>query len=797
MDAASQQKSITFISFELSENESNQAGAGSNPFQQWLQQWPADGGSILLRDERLAQETCRSIDAQLATHQQGVWLLTEHRQERNYLNAFLTWLHFWLMRCLFGLRKAPSQAAALWIEDAESARTTLQTLAQQHATDSRPSWARRWLATTGFAPPSSQQLDRLAMALAVEGHAIRQIEFDSRESIPRPVNWRTRFKALATRLMAMALVWSDWWNWKCFPSQNRWSLQTGTTPNTLSQPKRRWHALAGLSLLVLSIGVLAYQLNYPLFEPDEARNAQLAINIVETGDWVSLRLGPEPYWDKPPAVAWGTALAYRTFGISAWTTRLVSNLSALLTVMLVFCFGRLLVGFRAAWLGGVLLLLSTGFVVCGRYATMDAAITLCATTMLGSLYLAVRDDRFRSGFWLLASIACGVGLLVKGPVIGVLTVPPFLVWMAVTRNPQLWRITRWLVMAVIALSIAGPWFVTMGLTEPEFLVYFFWKHHVVRFSDAFNHREPFWFYLPVVVLGTFPASLLLPTLLPLFRKYGPACRQALTPATGLLAIYAAWVIGFFSLSDSKLPTYILPSFPAVALLYATAAVAFVDDLKRQPNLSDRFVLYFQSIPRRVAASIVTAVVVFSIVSALLFKQNALSGGFLVLAMVGSVFSVAAWLLNQKLRYAVGLTLALGLMFVVTITAYVLPGVSTFRSIQRTTAQLQAEEPLADLPIVFYNHENYGCQLWLPDEKVTSFDDYQFVQLLNYLEKHPRCLIISRLEAMEMLRSNLPEEYHLSAVKGARRLYLCYPESPLPDAAVERLSERLSPVTFSR
>lgn len=774
----------------------------------WQQAVAKVQGPVLIWDQRLSDRALSLIPSgsQQVDHQ--VHLLIENRRQRSYLGTLLTWIHYWLARCLFGIRKSPRLPAAIWFADATSLQSLLKSIPPS-SPRVPPTWLReklhRWIPTA----PREQMLDRLIAATALSELSLQQTEWDHPDPLPRITPWRLRLKSLSQRIAAMAVLVHDWWNWRMFPSDNPHALiqhpARRQTPRAAG-PSLGIQTLAWVSLLLGAILLLGLRLDYPLFEPDEARNAQLAINILESGDWVSLQLGTEPYWDKPPAVAWGTAIAYQIFGVHAWSTRLVSNLSAILTVLATFYFGRRLIGFRAAWLGALLLLLCVGFVVCGRYATMDAAITLCATVMLGSMAMACGGERLRYGYWLLASLACGVGLLVKGPVIGVLTLPPFLMWLWLTGSSHLWRPTRWLTLAGIAMAIAGPWFAVMAIREPDFLVYFFWKHHVVRFSDAFNHREPFWFYGPVLILGTFPASLLIPTLIPLFRRFGDHCRSVRTPELGLTVLYAAWVVGFFSLSDSKLPTYILPAFPAVALLFATATLAFLSDLRAMPGHHPRFANYFLSIPRRAAVSVSIAVVAFWAVSHWLLNQNPMGGWFGLLAGLGIGLSLLAWTLRPRVGTVASFGLILSSLFVITITGYVLPGVSTLRSIQRTTAKLQDNPSLRNLPVVFYNHEDYGCQLWLADEKIAGFDDYNFVAMLTFLEQHPRCLIVSRLEEMEVLRTNLDTNAQLSSIRGARHLYL-YQSSQdvVPDRSdttgtsepLIDLSDRLKPVTFTR
>ncbi len=296
-----------------------------------------------------------------------------------------------------------------------------------------------------------------------------------------------------------------WWNECKFPAPTDADI-------TDQRVSRRQGLLAWSLLLAATLFVLCINLGYPLFEPDEARNAELSLNVVRTGQWMSLELGGERYWDKPPLMAWAVAVCYKLFGVSEFTTRLPGNLAAVGMIIVTFGLGRRLVGFRAAWLGALALIMSAGFVVCGRYVTMDAALTLSAVVTLWGAYFACDRERFSYRWWIVSAIAGGLGLLIKGPVVAVLTLPVLIAALALNENRMLlsWR-RCWIYLGIV-LVIAGPWYLATGIVQPEFLLYFFWQHNVVRFSQAFNHQEPWWFYIPVLLLMMFPISYLLPSL---------------------------------------------------------------------------------------------------------------------------------------------------------------------------------------------------------------------------------------------------------------------------------------------
>ena len=253
--------------------------------------------------------------------------------------------------------------------------------------------------------------------------------------------------------------------------------------------------------------------------------------MLQSGDFVVPRLLGEPYLDKPPLLYWATAGSFQLFGPSEFAARFPTALAAMLTILATFALGTRLLGPRAAFLGSLMLLLSLGFVLSGRFVIMDGPLTLFTTVCLMALFLAVRGPRVRLAWWLVAAVACSLGILTKGPVAIVLTIPPLLVLLWLDRTQARIRPQHWFVFALVVLAVTAPWFILIGQRQGEFASYFLWKHHVLRFVSAFNHKAPMWYYLPVLLIGMFPSSLLLgPTLDFLAGRRAELCR-AQNPGT--------------------------------------------------------------------------------------------------------------------------------------------------------------------------------------------------------------------------------------------------------------------------
>jgi 4-amino-4-deoxy-L-arabinose transferase-like glycosyltransferase len=328
-----------------------------------------------------------------------------------------------------------------------------------------------------------------------------------------------------------------------------------------STPSSRRRALFLLALLVFALawfGTLEYR---RLVRPDEGRYAEIPREMVVSGDWLTPRLNGIKYFEKPALQYWATAIAYEAFGVHQWTSRLWTALTGFLGVLLAYFAGRRLFGPTAGLLAGITLASSVLYLLMSHVDTLDIGFTFFSEAALLGFLLAQNGNR--RWMWL-AWIALALAVLSKGIVILVMTGGTLVLYSLLTRDYSPWRkleLTRGL---PLFLLVAAPWFIAVSVANPEFPHFFFVHEHFERFLTKVHRRYgPWWYFIPILALGLLPwTTLALQSLWPAWRQKVEGVFQ---PRRFLL-LWCVLVFVFFSISDSKLPPYILPIFPALALL---------------------------------------------------------------------------------------------------------------------------------------------------------------------------------------------------------------------------------------
>ena len=306
-----------------------------------------------------------------------------------------------------------------------------------------------------------------------------------------------------------------------------------------------------------------------LINPDEGRYAVLSLAMLQTGDWLTPRLNGLLYFEKPALQYWMGALSFIVFGINEFAARFWPALSGILSVLAVGLTARRLWGkgtYAALVLAG-----STWIIGNGHYLTLDMGVTFFLTLTLCAFLWAQNDDasplETRYAMWL-AWAAMAAATLSKG-LIGIL-IPgaALLLYSLIHWHWSVWRRMQWLPGIVLFLLLAFPWFGLVSARNPGFAQFFFIHEHFDRFlTDQAQREGPFWYFVPVLLVGFMPWTSLLPRLV---REAWPRRPGATFQPERFALIWAVFVFAFFSKSNSKLPSYILPMFPALALLLGQA-----------------------------------------------------------------------------------------------------------------------------------------------------------------------------------------------------------------------------------
>jgi len=333
----------------------------------------------------------------------------------------------------------------------------------------------------------------------------------------------------------------------------------------LNTARRRIAALIVVVFAIIWFCNLGYR---SLVRPDEGRYAEIAREMAITGDWVTPRLNGIKYFEKPPLQYWITAAAYKAFGESEWTARLWTALAGFLGVFAVAFAGRRLFGRSAGFCAALVLSSSLLYAVIGHVNTLDMGVTFCLTLGLLGFVLAQRGEQptRESRLWmLLAWAAMGFAFLSKGLIGFMMPAGAMVVYALIHRDLSFLKRLNAPAGIVLMLVIALPWIVAVSIANPEFARFFFIHEHFERFLTQVHHRTaPWWYFVPILLAGMLPWTTMLGQ--SLIAAWKRDASEGGFKARRFLLIYAAVTFLFFSVSQSKLPSYILPIFPALALL---------------------------------------------------------------------------------------------------------------------------------------------------------------------------------------------------------------------------------------
>ena len=327
-------------------------------------------------------------------------------------------------------------------------------------------------------------------------------------------------------------------------------------------------ALGLLSFFLLIFGTW----KLPLIGPDEPRYAEIGRSMARTGDWITPRLGGIEWFEKPALTYWLAGAGFRLAGDSELAARIGIGLTGTLGVLLLYLVGTRLRSARFGYLSSTVLVSSGIWLGFSRVATFDLplAVTMELALLAWLLHEQAESPRQRTLFWGLFSLGLGLAMLAKG-LVGIL-LPVLIVALHALLTGSFRRLldpVRLVTGLIIVVATSSIWYGPMLLRHGQtFIDEFFIAHHFQRYlTNQYRHPQPFWFFFFVGIAGCFP------WIMPLLVRIGGLAKRWRTlretdPLELFIWLWATVPILFFSFSGSKLPGYILPVFPALAMLIA-------------------------------------------------------------------------------------------------------------------------------------------------------------------------------------------------------------------------------------
>ncbi|MDD5241495.1 MAG: glycosyltransferase family 39 protein [Sulfuricella sp.] len=415
------------------------------------------------------------------------------------------------------------------------------------------------------------------------------------------------------------------------------------------------------TLLLIWFGTIDYR---HLVKPDEGRYAEIPHEMMVSGNWLTPRLNDLKYFEKPALQYWATAVAYELFGEHHWTARLWSALTGFLGIALVYFTGRRLWSANTGLYAAAVLASSLLYVLIGHINTLDMGVTFFMGLSMAGFLLAHRPGaNAGENKWWMHVVWAGLAfsVLSKGLIGLVLPGAVLVLYTLIQRDWALWKRLHLVSGLTLFLLISAPWFIAVSIANPEFFHFFFIHEHFERFLTKVHHRyQPWWAFVPILLAGSLPWITVMFDALARAWNADSAEPKTFKPQRFLL-IWSVFIFAFFSVSNSKLPSYILPIFPALALLIGVRLtqlsprtlfwmMAPIAVLAGIAFLLSPFAVTFadEEVPvalyREYAVWLTAAAAIWltgSMIGLYLLRRNHVTGGIITFALSGLIFAQTA------------------------------------------------------------------------------------------------------------------------------------------------------------
>jgi 4-amino-4-deoxy-L-arabinose transferase-like glycosyltransferase len=307
----------------------------------------------------------------------------------------------------------------------------------------------------------------------------------------------------------------------------------------------------------------------PLLEPDEGRNAEVAREMLASGDWLTPHYNALPYLDKPVVFFWLVASSFKVAGLHEWSARAPSALMGLCLLLLSWFLTRRMFGDSTAVRAGVIIATAPLAMVFSRLVIFDMTLAFLITLAMASFWFAEAAEFRRPGLDILMFLAMGLATITKGPVGFLLPLLSVIAYQALRGKLRELKHLRWGLGCAVFLAAVLPWFISVSIRYPDFPRYALLEESLARFSGGLVHRKggPL-YYFPVFLAGFFPWSIALLWAGWSQHKRWREIRLEQNRSTLFLLTWSVVIFVFFSLSQSKLPGYFLPAIVPLGILMA-------------------------------------------------------------------------------------------------------------------------------------------------------------------------------------------------------------------------------------
>lgn len=477
----------------------------------------------------------------------------------------------------------------------------------------------------------------------------------------------------------------------------------------------------------------------PLTDPDEVFYAQTAREMLDRGEWVTPYIFGEPQFEKPPLSYWLTILSYKAFGVNEFAARFPFAMLGLIGVLGVYLFGKITVNRRAGFISAIVLATGVEYLALARAAVTDMALTvliLYAFLFFFYGYLAVHGKK---KWYLLTSLCLGLAVLTKGPVGVILPLVIVGIFLIATKDLKKLKDFPFFTGTLLFLAVSLPWYLFAYKAHgPLLLGEFFGFHNITRFLHP-EHKigDVYYYYIPIIIAGFAPWSVFLPSSVwQFFRENSTGLKK-----TGVfLGSWILVILIFFSISRTKLPTYIFPFYPALALLVGFAWDRFLTGgLSEKANKLFRFSIYlfFAAIAGGMAALCVLAKIDYPDV---LRATIIVAACFTVL----TAFSVKE-ALRGRYKRGISIFMISFCIIVFPISYIILPGIGRY----------EASKEISEKALTFIK----------PDEVFGAETDYRrgvafYTGRIDVPDVHPHHVVTKLLERKERAFCVLKEKNHI-------------------------------------